>query len=67
MVKGNIWSALVKRYDDPTQLKDIEKVDTVANVSVFLTLKRNDKLYGGHENRTFFCLPDAVDPREPKK
>jgi len=66
-VKGNLWSAMVKRYDDPSQLKGIEKVDTVANVSVFLTLKRDEKLYAGHENRTFFCLPDAVDPRDPKK
>ena len=62
-----MWSAVVKRYDDPSERKGIEKVDTVASVSVLLTLKPNALLRAGHENRTFFCLPDSVDPRESKK
>ena len=62
-VKARVWETVADRYSDLSKYPGVEKVDTVPHKLVITTLKEGR----GDTTKTFFCLPDTIDPREKKE
>ncbi len=62
-VKAGVWETVADQYSDLSQYPGIEKVDRVPHELLITTRKEG---LGG-TTKTFYCLPDTIDPREKRE